>query len=594
MAVISLNSSMRSNLLSLQAIANLQSITQNRLATGLKVNSALDNPSSFYSAVALSNRSSDLSQILSSMAQGIQALKNVSQTLDVGISFLEQAKSIAQSVLDKTDLAIHAVVGNEADLLKAIENGGSGLIVINGNITLSENQSLKLKAGQKLVGTDYLKGTDYEIASASTSGLTFNFIDAENSTAIEVAEDTLISDLKITYQTNSTNYKAYAIYNKANSLDLQNIDFDYNNSGPEKNVFGAAIANDFSSQANLYGNINIKASGNYATGIFNGKVTQDKDSFLNIHTNGFGGIGIRADYFAEGTTQIETAGSKAHGIYGTRTYNLHLGGQLKIKNSGSGAMSLYDMKLNLNKSNAVLMVESAGTIFYGVSVNAVAGSQISLSSGLYEAQNDIFNGIPQSAILPPAGFTQIGATLTTDLNATHGIAKLKAANGKESSIKNENKSFRQTLEQYDQLINDAQYKNINLLKEENLFIDFNKEKTAKIHVYGVDASVTGLKINHAAWESQMNIIDSISQIENAVKQLRSYSTQFGNSFSIISERENFTENMINILTEGVDQLTLADMNEESANMLALKTRQMLAVNSLSLASESSKAVLSLF
>ena len=52
--------------------------------------------------------------------------------------------------------------------------------------------------------------------------------------------------------------------------------------------------------------------------------------------------------------------------------------------------------------------------------------------------------------------------------------------------------------------------------------------------------------------------------------------------------------MINILTEGADKLTLADMNEESANMLALQTRQQLAINALSLASQASQGVLKLF
>ena len=52
--------------------------------------------------------------------------------------------------------------------------------------------------------------------------------------------------------------------------------------------------------------------------------------------------------------------------------------------------------------------------------------------------------------------------------------------------------------------------------------------------------------------------------------------------------------MINVLTEGADDLTLADMNEESANMLALQTRQQLAINALSLSSQASQSVLSLF
>ena len=81
---------------------------------------------------------------------------------------------------------------------------------------------------------------------------------------------------------------------------------------------------------------------------------------------------------------------------------------------------------------------------------------------------------------------------------------------------------------------------------------------------------------------------------NAKNELRSASTKLGNYYSIITERETFTDNLINVLEEGADKLTLADMNEESANMLSLQTQQQLAINSLSLASQASQAVLRLF
>ena len=64
--------------------------------------------------------------------------------------------------------------------------------------------------------------------------------------------------------------------------------------------------------------------------------------------------------------------------------------------------------------------------------------------------------------------------------------------------------------------------------------------------------------------------------------------------TIIETRQNFTESLINVLETGADNLVLADMNEESANYLALQTRQQLAINSLALASQSAQSVLKLF
>ena len=129
-----------------------------------------------------------------------------------------------------------------------------------------------------------------------------------------------------------------------------------------------------------------------------------------------------------------------------------------------------------------------------------------------------------------------------------------------------------------------------------LKVVFIEDGTSDLFVDGKDASSAGLKIAKAAddWKTDDNIELSITQIEAAVNTLRTMSSEFGNNYSIVQSRETFTENLINVLEEGSDKLTLADMNEESANMLALQTRQQLAINSLSLASQAAQSVLKLF
>ena len=72
---ITLSSGVRSNLLNLQSTANLKNTVQSRLSTGKKVNSALDNPTNFFTASALSSRSSDLTNLLDGIGNGIQTLK---------------------------------------------------------------------------------------------------------------------------------------------------------------------------------------------------------------------------------------------------------------------------------------------------------------------------------------------------------------------------------------------------------------------------------------------------------------------------------------------------------------------------------------
>ena len=99
MSGIVLSASVRQNLLSLQSTADLLATTQNRLATGNKVNSALDNPTNFFTAQGLNNRASDINNLLDSIGNGVQVL----QAANTGITSLQKlvdtAKSLANQVL---------------------------------------------------------------------------------------------------------------------------------------------------------------------------------------------------------------------------------------------------------------------------------------------------------------------------------------------------------------------------------------------------------------------------------------------------------------------------------------------------------------
>lgn len=168
-----------------------------------------------------------------------------------------------------------------------------------------------------------------------------------------------------------------------------------------------------------------------------------------------------------------------------------------------------------------------------------------------------------------------------------------------TSVENYMNQYNEILDQIDQLAKDSGYKGVNLLQGNDLKVVFNEDRSSSLTINGTfaDTSDKGLKINRAKdWTNPDNgaIDASISELENAITSLRNMASEFGNNYSIVENRENFTESLINVLEEGSDKLTLADMNEESANMLALQTRQQLAINSLSLASQAAQSVLSLF
>src|SRR2546421_8148052 len=102
MTGIVLSASVRQNLLSLQSTAELLSTTQNRLATGNKVNSALDNPTNFFTAQGLNNRASDISNLLDSIGNGVQVLQAANTGLTSLQKLVDTAKSIANQVLQTT------------------------------------------------------------------------------------------------------------------------------------------------------------------------------------------------------------------------------------------------------------------------------------------------------------------------------------------------------------------------------------------------------------------------------------------------------------------------------------------------------------
>ena len=220
-------------------------------------------------------------------------------------------------------------------------------------------------------------------------------------------------------------------------------------------------------------------------------------------------------------------------------------------------------------------------------INGKINTTGSAINGMYEAKNEDGNLVlavkdPSKAEAASVSFNAVGLTVSGTLE-----------DNRASYVDR----YNDILGQIDQLAKDAGYKGINLLggEDQSLTVVFNEDRSSSLTIQGVDGSAAGLGLTPETDWSENTAIDAVlTKIDSAVSTLRSMSSEFGNNYSVVQTREEFTENLINVLEEGSDKLTLADMNEESANMLALQTRQQLAINSLSLASQASQSVLKLF
>jgi flagellin-like hook-associated protein FlgL len=152
--------------------------------------------------------------------------------------------------------------------------------------------------------------------------------------------------------------------------------------------------------------------------------------------------------------------------------------------------------------------------------------------------------------------------------------------------------------QLDNLANDASYKGTNLIKGSpaNLKVTFSEDGSSTLTISGVASDSSGLSVIAAAnnWGVDANIDAAINDLDSALTTLRSTASTMGSNASVLSLRLDFTTNLINSLEEGSAKLVNADLNEESANLLTLQTRQQLGTIGLSIAQQSEQSILRLF
>jgi flagellin len=209
--------------------------------------------------------------------------------------------------------------------------------------------------------------------------------------------------------------------------------------------------------------------------------------------------------------------------------------------------------------------------------------------------------------------TDIDLAISTIQAAIDGIdaitelvvqAKGLATNSKATGNTNERSTlavqFNELLGQINLIANDASFNGSNLLKAgpDELGVAFNDDNSSNLTITGLDSTTasTGINIGVAAngFGANANIDAALTQISAALSELRTNAATMGSKNTILGTRLDFTENLIANLNNGEGKLTLADLNEESAKLLALQTRQQLGINSLALAAQSERSILALF
>ena len=189
----------------------------------------------------------------------------------------------------------------------------------------------------------------------------------------------------------------------------------------------------------------------------------------------------------------------------------------------------------------------------------------------FSVRKDGMSEAIQTAKAADAGITAISALV----DAAKGLAE--AALGTSSTVDRAAfaTQFATLRSNIDSLASDSGYRGTNLLNGQNLTVNFNEDATASLTVNAFTATSTGLAIDSAtgSWATSSDITSAQSDLKTATDTLRSQSKTLANNLNIITTRQNFTDSMISTLQTGSDKLTLADMNQEGANMLMLQTRK---------------------
>lgn len=199
-------------------------------------------------------------------------------------------------------------------------------------------------------------------------------------------------------------------------------------------------------------------------------------------------------------------------------------------------------------------------------------------------------------IVGGTGLSALGLTAGTT-NATPAVAAQSAVSADASRAKLAT-DFATIRTQIDQLVKDSGYNGVNLLNGDTLSVTFNEKGSSKLDIAGKtsDTSASGLNVRAAqnSWAGNTDVQAALDDLKAATDTLRASAASFGASLSIVQNRQDFTRGMIDTLNNGSDELTIADSNQEGANLLALNTRAQLSQTALSLASQQDQAVLRLF
>jgi flagellin len=564
MSGIVLSASVRQNLLSLQSTAALLATTQNDLATGNKVNSALDNPTNFFTSQSLNNRASDIGNLLDSIGNGVQVL----QAADTGITSLESLVQSAQSVATQ---ALQTTIG------------------------YSSKSSFTVALGSGATAANLFGGTT--ISSASFVG---NAVDTTATAATAITGSTALLTAA-----NSNAITATIATGDTLTVDGHTITF-------KTGATPAAAAG----TSGLVGNVLTDGNGNSTVYIGAGTVS-DLENAIDIAT----GVQTAAINTTTGVATLATTAGDTNSSVASGAIHISTGttSDLSISSSnssllaslgiGSGtATTTFQRTQSSNSALTLASTLSIAAVGTGTATNIVFGTAANQISNLNQLNTALSANNLQATVDANGNLT----IQTDNDNASQQIGAVSSSNsllnGKVATPPIEDPAAQATraglVAQYNNILTqinttsqDSSFNGVNLLNGDSLKLVFNETGSSTLNITGTTFNAAGLGLSSLV--TGTDFIDNnatnkvLTSLQNASDSLRAEASTLGSNLSVVQIRQDFNKNLINVLQTGASNLTLADPNEEAANSQALSTRQSIAVSALALANQSQQSVLQL-
>jgi len=197
-----------------------------------------------------------------------------------------------------------------------------------------------------------------------------------------------------------------------------------------------------------------------------------------------------------------------------------------------------------------------------------------------------------------AGTAGLEVTITGNNVGNFGITAgttIFGSTGSGTGVSSLEADFEKVMAEMNKIYQDAGYKGVNLINGNDLTVTTNENSTTQV-ISSSTLNVTGLDFTATTvtWTTSAAIDTSISETKVALTKLRTTAAGFSTDLGLLQTRSSFTQELITTLEAGAGLLVNASLEEESANLLALQTRQALGTSALSFANQSQQSVLQLF